>query len=132
MAHRFSRNRFSRNAYLAVAATLLLSAAAVAADVHARTPSLDHGFQLLYNLNFPDAHREFLTWQQQHPDDPVGCIGDAAGLLFSEFNRLGILEAQFFEDDHIFQQKKKQMEQPSLFVRVEVTVYSLQVTKELM
>jgi hypothetical protein len=37
----------------------------------------------------------------------VGCIGDAAGLLFSEFNRLGILEAQFFEDDHNFQGKKK-------------------------
>jgi hypothetical protein len=100
-------DRKFRSVCLAVAATLLFGAATVAGDIPGRTPSLDHGFQLLYNLNFQDAHREFLSWQQQHPDDPVGCIGDAAGLLFSEFNRLGILEAQFFEDDHIFQEKKK-------------------------
>jgi hypothetical protein len=86
---------------------VLLAVSAHAADIPPSHPSLDHGFQLLYNLDFSTAHQEFLSWEQQHPEDPVGCIGDAAGLLFSEFNRLGILEAQFFEDDHNFQGRKK-------------------------
>ena len=96
--------------YLGILSSIFaLSLAAYAADVPPVRPSLDHGFQLLYNLDFSTAHQEFLSWEQQHPDDPVGCIGDAAGMLFSEFNRLGILEAQFFEDDHNFQSNKKKL-----------------------
>src|SRR5437899_7143953 len=90
-----------------VLVTFSLVMPALAADIPSRAPSLDHGFQLLYNLDFDSAHREFAAWQQQHPEDPVGSIGDAAGLLFSEFDRLGILEAQFFTDDHNFDNKKK-------------------------
>lgn len=60
-------------------------------------PPLDHGFQLLYNLDFQDAHNVFAGWEQSHPDDPLGPTFDAAGLLFSEFHRLGVLESQFFE-----------------------------------
>src|SRR4051812_18768382 len=92
----------ARHLGLILAGVLMSLISAHAADVPVSRPSLDHGFQLLYNLDFGTAHQEFLTWEQQHPDDPVGCIGDAAGLLFSEFNRLGILEAQFFEDDNNF------------------------------
>ena len=42
-------------------------------------------------------------WQKQHPEDPVGPVSEAAGLLFSEFNRLGVLEAQFYENDAAFE-----------------------------
>jgi hypothetical protein len=68
---------------------------------------LDHGFSLLYNLDFARAHQVFLSWQQEHPDDPLGLACDAAGLLFSEFNRLGVLEAQFYADDQTFAARKK-------------------------
>jgi hypothetical protein len=107
----------TRHVWLALAGVMVSFMCASGADVPPTRPSLDHGFHLLYNLNFDTAHQEFLSWEQQHPDDPVGCIGDAAGLLFSEFNRLGILEAQFFEDDHNFQSKKKLAPDPAVHDR---------------
>jgi hypothetical protein len=68
---------------------------------------LDHGFSGLYNLDFSGAQKDFAAWQAQHPDDPVGPVSEAAGLLFSEFNRLGVLEAQFFENDDSFSARSK-------------------------
>jgi len=55
-------------------------------------PSLDRGFQYLYNLQFDDAQAEFSRWQQQFPEDPVGPAAESAAYLFQEFDRLGILE----------------------------------------
>src|SRR5438445_13731814 len=95
---------------------LLLSIAA-AADVPVRRLTLDDGFHLLYNLDFADAHQVFLSWQQGHPDDPMGPACEAAGLLFSEFNRLGVLEAQFYEDDKAFKARKKLRPDPAVSVR---------------
>ncbi len=68
---------------------------------------MNQGFQLLYNLDFSQAHNLFLGWEQEHPENPLGPTGDAAGFLFSEFNRLGILESQFFTDDKAFNARKK-------------------------
>jgi hypothetical protein len=75
-------------------------------------PSLSDGFALLYNLDFDRAHRLFATYEQQNPDDPMGPVCDAAGFLFSEFNRLGILESQFYENDNAFDGRKKQSPDP--------------------
>lgn len=69
--------------------------------------ALDRGFSGLYNLDFAGAQKDFATWQELHPDDPVGPVSEAAGLLFSEFNRLGVLEAQFFENDAAFAGRPK-------------------------
>ncbi len=69
--------------------------------------ALDHGFSGLYNLDFAGAQKDFKTWQQLHPDDPVGPVSEAAGYLFSEFNRLGVLEAQFYENDAVFAGRPK-------------------------
>ena len=60
---------------------------------------LDLGFSDLYDLDFASAQREFTAWEKAHPDDPSGPVSEAAGYLFSEFNRLGVLESQFFADD---------------------------------
>src|SRR5437667_11059975 len=91
---------------LAILPLGILLSIAVAADVPVRRLTLDDGFHLLYNLDFADAHQVFLSWQQGHPDDPMGPACEAAGLLFSEFNRLGVLEAQFYEDDKAFRRAK--------------------------
>jgi len=86
----------------------MISAFAVETTISATPgPTLDQGFHLLYNLNFSDAHNLFLVWERQHPEDPLGPACDAAGFLFSEFNRLGVLEAQFLEDDKAFDARKK-------------------------
>lgn len=63
---------------------------------------LQEGFNNLYNLSFEDAHRSFRSFEQSHPDDPRGPVFDAATYLFSEFDRLHILQSEFFLDDHNF------------------------------
>jgi hypothetical protein len=73
----------------------------------AATTALDDGFLGLYNLDFDGAQKDFSAWEAQHPDDPVGPVSEAAGLLFSEFHRLGVLEAQFYEDNDKFVDRPK-------------------------
>jgi len=71
-----------------------------AADPGPTTSSpLDLGYHEMYNLQFNDAHKTFRDWQQAHPEDPFGPTSDAAAFLFSEFDRLGVLQSQFFTDD---------------------------------
>jgi hypothetical protein len=91
---------------------LFLSAAIVAGAEVAPTPvpvstALDRGFSGLYNLDFAGAQKDFGTWEVEHPDDPVGPVSEAAGFLFSEFNRLGVLEGQFYENDESFTARSK-------------------------
>jgi len=68
---------------------------------------LDRGYSGLYNLDFTGAQKEFAGWETEHPDDPLGPVSEAAGYLFSEFHRLGVLEAQFYEDDKAFVDRPK-------------------------
>jgi len=75
---------------------------------------LDRGFSGLYNLDFSGAQKEFTAWQTQQPDDPMGPVSEAAGLLFSEFNRLGVLEAQFYENDEAFTGRPRLTPDPAL------------------
>jgi hypothetical protein len=75
---------------------------------------LDRGFSDLYNLDFSDAQEDFTAWQRQHPDDPVGPVSEAAGFLFSEFNRLGVLESQFYENDKKFSERSKLTPDPEV------------------
>lgn len=60
---------------------------------------LDTGYRHLYNLQFNQAHQAFADWQMQYPQDPLGPASDAAAYLFSEFNRLHVLEFELFTDD---------------------------------
>ena len=75
---------------------------------------LDRGFAGLYNLDFGGAQQHFATWQKMHPDDPMGPVSEAAGFLFSEFDRLGVLEAQFYENDEAFFKRPKPTPDPAL------------------
>lgn len=97
-----------------VAIALWSSIPARPAVANSTVPQLDRGFQLLYNLDFERAHAIFADWQQNHPDDPMGPTADAAGLLFSQFDRLGVLESQFFADDAKFQKRPKLSPDPAV------------------
>jgi hypothetical protein len=101
---------------------LTASIAFSAAIPAAQPPSLEQGFHLLYNLDFDRAHQVFLSWEQQHPDDPLGPACDAAGSLFSEFNRLGVLEGQFYSDDHAFDNRKKLDPDPAVHDRFNAAI----------
>lgn len=83
---------------------------------------LDRGFAGLYNLDFAGAQNDFASWEKQHPEDPVGPVSEAAGFLFSEFNRLGVLEAQFFENDDAFADRPKLTPDPALRGRFQAAI----------
>lgn len=70
-------------------------------------PSLDIGFHHLYNLEFSLASEEFRRWQSAFPEDPMGPVGEAAGLLFAEFHRIGLLEGQLLESDEWIRSKDR-------------------------
>jgi len=94
----------------------------IAADLPAASPSLESGFHFLYDLDFDRAQRVFVSWQQQHPEDPLGPAAQAAGLLFSEFNRLGILESQFYTDDQAFAARHKLKPDPAIRERFDAAL----------
>lgn len=80
---------------------------------------LEGGFLRLYDLDFTGAQKEFESWEKSNPENPMGPVSEAAGVLFSEFNRLGVLEAQFYEDDSIFAARKKYQADPGQRARFE-------------
>jgi len=61
--------------------------------------SLDRGYHDAYNLDFPSAQQEFAGWEREHPSDPLGPVSEAAGILFGELDRLGVLEAHWVTSD---------------------------------
>src|SRR5580698_2406646 len=103
-----------------VLASLCITAAA--ADLPVPVPTLDSGFNLLYDLDFDRAQQVFVSWQQEHPDDPLGSASEAAGLLFSEFNRLGVLESQFYTDDRTFADRKRLTPDPAVRQRFDAAL----------
>ncbi len=85
-------------------AIVLLSAfciPALAAQPLNGTP-LDDGYRDMYNLRFADAHGKFQQWIVDHPEDPMGPVSDAAAWLFSEFERLKIIDVQLFANQDRF------------------------------
>ena len=79
----------------------------VAASCHAAGLSLDSGYRQMYNLEFQAAHDTFHDWERQNPTDPLGPVSDAAAYLFFEFDRLHILESEFFSDDSNFDRSRR-------------------------
>lgn len=80
---------------------LLAVSRAFAATPLAGSP-LDDGYHAMYNLDFPAAHTHFHQWMTAHPEDPLGPASDAAAFLFTEFDRLGVLDIELFADDDRF------------------------------
>ncbi len=101
-------------AAIAVLALLGASLAARAADAVLPPPNLSRGFQQMYNLDFAGAHATFTAYQQAHPEDPMGHVSNAAAYLFSEFDRLHILEWDLFTDSHNFDKRSKLTPDPAV------------------
>jgi hypothetical protein len=60
--------------------------------------SLETGYRQMYNLDFSGAHKTFEAWEGIHPSDPVGPASNAAVYLFSEFQRLHVLDLELFTE----------------------------------
>jgi hypothetical protein len=102
---------------VATTLVLLMTVAQAAADLP--SARLDRGFLRLYDLDFSGAQKEFESWEKLNPENPMGPASEAAGILFSEFNRLGVLEAQFYADDSAFGARKAYSADPQQRARFE-------------
>lgn len=83
-------------------------------SVLAPSAPLDLGYRQMYNLQFVEAHQTFQAYEQSHPDDALGPTSRAAAYLFSEFERLGILQTELFVDDQMFQGRKRPAPNPAV------------------
>jgi hypothetical protein len=102
------------------AAVLILVNPSFAASPAVENPSyLSQGFQQMYNLDFPAAHDTFHAYQQLHQEDPMGYVSNAAAYLFSEFDRLHILQADLFTDNHAFEHRSKPLPDPAVKTQFE-------------
>jgi hypothetical protein len=82
--------------FLMRAPLFLISTLLAPGCLKAGEPSLlDEGYRQMYNLQFQAAHRWFQECEKSHPDEPLGPVSDAAAYLFSEFERLQVLESEF-------------------------------------
>jgi hypothetical protein len=98
-----SRTTLVANAVLALGC---VSFASAAKETTAQ-PNIERGFQQMYNLDFANAHTTFQAYQQAHPEEPIGYVSNAAAYLFSEFDRLHILESDLFTNDQKFEHRDK-------------------------
>src|SRR5260370_16478628 len=92
-----------------ISLTFALTASTFSIAAAAQPTLLDQGYRQLYNLNFESAHRAFADWEKTHPDDPMGAVSDAAAYLFAEFDRLHILQSEFFTDDNGFLRRERSL-----------------------
>jgi len=108
-------NLFFRSAALVFgfAALLLIGLQGISAATAVGDPEpLESGFRQMYNLDFPAAHRTFETWQELHPQDPLGAASNAAAYLFAEFERLHILEFDLFAEKRPLENLDKLLPDP--------------------
>jgi hypothetical protein len=85
---------------------LLLAATLSTSILSAATP-LDESFDRMYRHDFRGALRAAGGFIEQHPQDPLGYTVRAAAHLFSELDRLHILESEFFGNDKRITDKRK-------------------------
>src|SRR5579872_3018645 len=68
---------------------------------------IDQAFARMYNTDFRGAHDHLDRYVTADPSDPLGYAVRASAYMFSELDRLGILESEFFADDKRIIEKKK-------------------------
>lgn len=91
-----------------------LSAQSLTASVTTGAMPLDVGYRQMYNLDFDGAHKTFQGWEVLHPEDPLGPVSNAAAYLFSEFDRLHVLEVDLFTDNERFEKRQKPVPDPAV------------------
>jgi hypothetical protein len=81
-------------------------------------PSIDDALVRLYDFNFPATHEILNQYIGAHPGDPLPHAFRASAYLFSELDRMSILEAEFLIDDQKIAEKKRPLP-PDPAVRAE-------------
>jgi tetratricopeptide (TPR) repeat protein len=79
--------------------------------------AVDRVFHRMYNSDFAGAHALATEEIRKHPDDPLFYALRAGALLFLEFDRMKILELDFFADNDSVTDRKKL--KPDLKIRAD-------------
>lgn len=98
----------------AIVASVCVVLPSRAGSVPTFVPLIETGYHHMYDLEFDRAHKSFAEWERQRPDDPMGHVSNAAAYLFAEFDRLNILQSEFFVDDDRFKHAKRLMPDPAV------------------
>jgi hypothetical protein len=111
----YLRSAISALRGLIIALPLLFAASgSLLASAPFSSSPLDSGYRDMYNLQFADAHLQFQEWMTQHPDDPMGPASDAAAFLFSEFERLHVIDVQLFANQDKFDSRSRLTPDPAV------------------
>jgi hypothetical protein len=76
--------------------------------------AIDLALSRMYNCDFAGAQAIIVEEIRKHPDDPLFYAFRASALLFSEFDRMQVLEQDFFVDDDIVTDRKRLKPDPSV------------------
>ncbi len=79
---------------------------------------IDQAFRRMYNFDFAGANAILDEELRHHPDLPLIHSVRAVSLLFAEFDRLNILETDFFANDDEVTDKKKLKPEPEARTRI--------------
>jgi len=79
---------------------------------------IDQALQRMYNCDFVGAHVIVDEQIRREPDNPLGYAMRAAACLYQEYDRLGVLESQFFSDDDKVTDRKKFKPDPAMRARL--------------
>jgi hypothetical protein len=86
---------------------LILAAFSLSLSASDPVANLDAGYRSMYDLDFDSAHQKFAAWKLANPDDPMGPVSNAAAYLFSELERLHVLDSELFVDDDKFKLRQR-------------------------
>ncbi len=93
---------------------LLCALFALQLPASVQSPEMDQAFHQLYNFNFAGAHDILNRYIGQHPEEPLPYAVRGSAFLFTELDRLGILEGEFFVNDDKIADKKKLKADPAV------------------
>ena len=79
-----------------------------------KVDEIEQAFNRLYNFDFPGAHLALARRIATNPSDPLPYAVRSSAYLFSELDRLSILESEFFSDDSRIAEKKKLKPDPAV------------------
>lgn len=97
--------------WIALAAGVASAAQGEKIDTEA---ALKHAYNRLYNFDFNGAHEILAHQRPFDPQQPLIPATDAAAYLFSELDRLRILELDFFTDDDKVVDRRKLVPDPNV------------------
>jgi len=86
----------------------LWASLAQATDIPVK-PEIEHAFNRLYNFDFSGALAAAGRHIHANPHDPFGYTTRASIYLFSELDRMGVLEGEFFASDDRISDRKQNM-----------------------